>query len=136
MAATPFWHEAAPPEPASGRPPPARADVAVVGAGFTGLAAALALAEAGRSVAVLEAGPPGAGASTRNGGMIGWGHRARVASLARHHGEAQARAILAEARNSLEFTLGLIERLPGDARYRRTGRYLAAAAPKIGRAHV
>lgn len=128
LRTTPFWHEAAPPEPDTGAPPPAQADVAVVGAGYTGLSAALALAEAGRSVAVIEAGPPGAGASTRNGGMIGWGHKARLATLAKRHGEARARAMLAEATASLAFAEALIERLPGEARYRRTGRYLGAAS--------
>jgi gamma-glutamylputrescine oxidase len=49
---------------------PARVQVAVVGAGFTGLAAALAVAEAGGRVAVLEAAHVGAGASGRTGGMV------------------------------------------------------------------
>ena len=46
------------------------ADVAIVGAGFTGLSAALHLAQMGRSVAVLEAQTPGWGASGRNGGQV------------------------------------------------------------------
>ena len=46
------------------------ADVAIVGAGFTGLSAALHLAQMGRSVAVLEAQMPGWGASGRNGGQV------------------------------------------------------------------
>ena len=45
-------------------------DVAVVGGGFTGLRAALALAEAGSKVAVFEAGDVGFGASGRNGGQV------------------------------------------------------------------
>ncbi|WP_264211905.1 NAD(P)/FAD-dependent oxidoreductase [Leisingera thetidis] len=45
------------------------ADVAIIGGGFTGLSAALHLAESGVSAAVLEAETPGWGASGRNGGF-------------------------------------------------------------------
>ena len=130
MKTTPFWHEAAPPEAPSGTQPPEAVDIAIVGAGFSGLSCALSLAEAGRDVAVLEKGPPGAGASTRNGGMIGWGHRATVSKLAKRYGQETAEAMLREARLSLEFTSGLIERLPGDAMHRKTGRYLGAGSPR------
>ena len=47
-----------------------RADVAIVGAGFTGLSAALELAEAGYCVVVLESQQVGWGASGRNGGQM------------------------------------------------------------------
>lgn len=47
-----------------------RADVCVVGAGFTGIATALTLAERGYSVAVIEANRVGWGASGRNGGQL------------------------------------------------------------------
>src|SRR5258705_3496694 len=47
-----------------------RADVMVVGAGYTGLSAALHLAERGADVVVLDAAEPGWGASGRNGGQI------------------------------------------------------------------
>ena len=47
-----------------------RADVAVVGAGFTGISAALTLAERGYDVVVLEANRVGWGASGRNGGQL------------------------------------------------------------------
>jgi len=45
-------------------------DVVIIGAGFTGLRAALKLAEAGTSVVVLDAGDVGHGASGRNGGQV------------------------------------------------------------------
>ena len=48
-------------------------DVVVVGAGFTGLSAAVHLAESGRSVAVLEAAEIGFGASGRNVGLVNAG---------------------------------------------------------------
>lgn len=47
------------------------ADVCIIGAGFTGLSAALRLAQSGKSVIVLEASRIGFGASGRNGGQIG-----------------------------------------------------------------
>jgi glycine/D-amino acid oxidase-like deaminating enzyme len=47
-----------------------RADICVVGAGFTGIATALTLAERGYSVAVVEANRVGWGASGRNGGQL------------------------------------------------------------------
>lgn len=52
-----------------------RADVCVVGAGYTGLSAALHLAEAGHDVALVEAHRVGFGASGRNGGQLGSGQR-------------------------------------------------------------
>jgi glycine/D-amino acid oxidase-like deaminating enzyme len=48
----------------------AEADVVVIGAGFTGLSAALHLREAGVDVAVIEAMEPGWGASGRNNGQV------------------------------------------------------------------
>ena len=65
------WWASAPPGPAC----PALdesidVDIAIVGAGFVGLAAAWHLARAGQSVAVLEAGEPGEGASGLNAGFV------------------------------------------------------------------
>jgi len=69
-----LWESTAPAAPPA---PPLRerieVDVAVIGAGFTGLSAALHLAEGGRSVAVLEAAEIGFGASGRNVGLVNAG---------------------------------------------------------------
>ena len=84
---------------ATSHPTPTRAplresievDVCVVGAGYTGLSAALELAEAGFSVAVLEAHRVGAGASGRNGGVLGMGQRKNQIELTAHFGSADAK---------------------------------------------
>ena len=58
-------------------------DVAIVGGGLAGLTAALDLAQAGRSVGVLEAARIGWGASGRNGGFVGPGYATSHAHIAR-----------------------------------------------------
>ncbi len=65
-------HELAPFAPLRGE---TRADVCVVGGGYTGLSAALHLAEAGLDVVLVEAHRVGFGASGRNGGQLGSGQR-------------------------------------------------------------
>ncbi|MGB7132100.1 MAG: FAD-binding oxidoreductase [Candidatus Sulfotelmatobacter sp.] len=63
------------------RPLPTRVDVAVIGAGFTGLSAARTLAMRGAKVAVLEGETIGWGASSRNGGMVLTGMKLGVNKL-------------------------------------------------------
>ncbi|MCY4220884.1 MAG: FAD-binding oxidoreductase [Thiotrichales bacterium] len=66
------------------------ADVCIVGAGFTGVSAALHLAERGYSVIVLEAARTGWGASGRNGGQVGSGMRESMSELERSVGPERA----------------------------------------------
>ncbi len=94
-----------------------RADVAIVGAGYTGLAAALALAERGARAIVLEAQAPGFGASGRNGGQVIPGLKLDPDALDRRFGEATT-AFVGEA---AEATFALIERLQLSCGARRTG---------------
>ena len=70
-----------------------RADVCIVGAGYTGLSAALHLAQAGLDVVVLEAHRTGFGASGRNGGQLGSGQRADQNALERMMGKSDARKL-------------------------------------------
>lgn len=80
-----------------------RADVCVVGGGYTGLSAALHLAEAGRRVVLLEAHRVGFGASGRNGGQLGSGQRLEVDELERMAGREAAHHLwdMAEAAKAL-----------------------------------
>jgi gamma-glutamylputrescine oxidase len=90
----PSWY-AATATPLAPIPPLAdetRADVCVIGGGYSGLSAALHLAEAGLDVVLLEANRVGWGASGRNGGQVGSGQRQDQDWLERALGPDRARA--------------------------------------------
>ncbi len=108
-----------------------RADVAVIGAGFTGLSAALHLAEAGASVAVLDAGYPGWGASGRNGGFccIG-GSMLGEAELTRAVGPDAARAYRRTEVEAVDLVAGLLDRLGIDADTHSRGETQMAHSPR------
>lgn len=76
-----------------------RADVCIIGAGYTGLSTALHLAQRGYAVVLLEGERVGWGAAGRNGGQIGSGQRRDEAELAARYGAGAARSLweLAEA---------------------------------------
>lgn len=115
-----LWHDTAgAPVATDVAPPPARADVVVVGGGYCGLSAAAALARRGRSVAVLDRGPLGWGASTRNGGMVLPELKAGPMTLAATYGELGTRmhAAVEEAFDDVEALAAGI-----DCAYERTGR--------------
>lgn len=82
-----------------------RADLVVIGGGYTGLHAALNAAENGMSVIVLEAGRIGWGASGRNGGQMIPGWRKGVAELMSRYGEAKARALFGLAQEARALVL-------------------------------
>ena len=88
----------------------ARADVCVVGAGYTGLSAALHLAERGFDVVLLEAHRLGFGASGRNGGQLGSGQRQDQASLEKMLGKAEARMLWDLGEEAKDLVKGLIAR--------------------------
>jgi glycine/D-amino acid oxidase-like deaminating enzyme len=84
---TPYWWDRAPPPALPDAPLAREADVAVVGAGYTGLGAAIESRRLGRSVVLLEKHQLGFGASTRNGGMIHPGVKLELDELLRRFGE-------------------------------------------------
>ncbi|MEL6464034.1 MAG: FAD-binding oxidoreductase [Pseudomonadota bacterium] len=95
-----------------------RADVCIVGAGYTGLSAALHLAQAGRRVVVLEAQRVGFGASGRNGGQLGTGQRVEQTSLEKMVGQDQARHLWDLGLEATELVRSLIDLHHIDCFYR------------------
>lgn len=137
----PYWWDGAD-WPHLVAPPPDSVDLLVIGAGYTGLSAAIAAHDAGARVAVVDAGQPGQGASTRNGGMMGAHPRLGWEALRDRFGQATADALFAEAAPALRFALDLIARAGIDCDLERTGRIQLAwtqahfAAQKVTAAHV
>lgn len=84
-------------------------DICIVGAGFTGLSAALHLAQQGYDVILLEAHRVGFGASGRNGGQVGTGQRVEQDDLEDLVGEDHARALWGLALESVQLVRDLIK---------------------------
>lgn len=95
-----------------------RADVAVLGAGYTGLTAALALAEAGHRVIVLEAERVGWGASGRNGGQAIVGYGCEQSTLEQLAGAEHARLLFDLSREGMARLRGRIQRHAIDCHWR------------------
>ncbi len=95
-----------------------RADVCIIGGGYTGLSAAIHLAEAGTDVVLVEAGEVASGASGRNGGQIHSGQRRDVLWLEKRFGEERARALWDAAEDAKALVRALIVRfaIPCDLR--------------------
>jgi len=83
-------------------------DVAIVGAGYTGLVTALRLAEAGVSVCVLDAGEPGWGASGRNGGQVIPGLKYDPEQLIQRFGEERGERIIETCGGAADEVFSLI----------------------------
>ncbi len=114
--------------------PPAQAlppscDVALIGAGFTGLSAALSLAKRGARVVVLESETVGWGASSRNGGMVLSGLKLGVNELISMYGRELTKRMYAA---SIE-TIDVVERILHDEKiacdFERCGHLEVACKP-------
>jgi len=124
-----FW-TGPPPDPQTPLEGEARADVAVVGGGLTGLATALALREAGVDVAVVERDFCGSGASGRNAGHLTPTIGKDLPTLVRLFGEARASAFARFADRAVGCAEDLIRRHAIACDYVASGNVLAGLHPR------
>lgn len=105
------------------------ADICVVGAGYSGLSAAISLAEHGFSVVVVEAAEVGWGASGRNGGQVVNGLNASLGTIQRRYGDATANFVGGLLQEGAGIIYDRIARYGIDCDLRR-GNIYAAYTPK------
>ncbi len=108
---------------------PARADVVVIGGGFTGLSAARRLASLGARVTVLERETIGWGASSRNGGMVLTGHKHGVGEMLQTLGAAKTHELWDASLAALECVATIIQEENIDCDFARRGHFEAAYKP-------
>jgi glycine/D-amino acid oxidase-like deaminating enzyme len=130
MKFTPYWLDTAPQGPDRSRTEiGGHVDVAVVGAGLTGLSAALHLARKGAKVEVFERETVAWGASGRNGGMATTGLSIGFRDAIARYGFSSASAYFLAYNDAID----TLEKLVGDegidCHFARTGKMSLAAKP-------
>lgn len=110
-------------------------DVAVIGAGFTGLVAALVLRSEGRDVAVLDSGEIGQGCSGRNGGQVNPGWKMDLNEIASHYGRNDAANALTLAKSAVPDLSKLIQGEALDCEFVENG-YVQGATGHRGLASI
>jgi glycine/D-amino acid oxidase-like deaminating enzyme len=112
------------------RPLPETVDVAVIGAGFTGLSAARTLAKRGAKVAVLESETVGWGASSRNGGMVLTGLKLGVNKLIKMFGRDRTQRMYAASLATIDCVERIIHEENIDCDFSRCGHLEVACKQK------
>lgn len=126
-----LWAATAAPAPTYAETVPGGSiDVAIVGGGYTGLSAALHLAQMGRRVVVIEAAEPGWGGSGRNGGQIIAGLKASIQELSDVFGVDLGSRTAINMGGSADLLLSLVDRYAMDCHAERNGWLQAAHGPR------
>jgi glycine/D-amino acid oxidase-like deaminating enzyme len=112
------------------RPLPERVDVAVIGAGFTGLSAARTLAKRGAKVVVVESETIGWGASSRNGGMVLTGMKLGVNKLISMYGRELTQRMYAASLTTIDCVEQIIREEGIDCDFSRCGHLEVACKQK------
>jgi len=126
---TPYWWEATPRPELSQHELPAKADVVVIGAGYTGLSAALQTSRDGRHTVVVDADDVGWGCSTKNGGQISTSIKPTYQELASKFGTERAFKILKEGHNALAWIEEFVTGEKIDCHFKIAGKFTGAHNP-------
>ena len=111
-------------------PLPTRVDVAIIGAGYTGLSAARSLAMRGAKVAVLECESIGWGASSRNGGMVLTGMKLGVNKLISMYGRELTQRMYAASLATINCVERIVREEKIDCDFARCGHLEVACKQK------
>jgi len=126
----PYWLDTAPARPdRTAAEIDGRTDIAVVGAGLTGLSAAVHLARKGAQVTVLEQETVGWGASGRNGGMCTTGLAIGFRTAVARYGIPTAKALYLAYNDAIDTVEKLTVEEGIDCDFARTGKLNLAAKP-------
>ncbi|MFF6914001.1 FAD-dependent oxidoreductase [Streptomyces sp. NPDC012466] len=130
MKFTPYWLDTAPQGPDRSRTDiGGNVDVAIIGAGLTGLSAALHLARQGANVHVFEKDTVGFGASGRNGGMATTGMSIGFRDAVSRYGFDTAKAYLMHYHDAVDTLEKLVTDEDIDCDFARTGKLNLASKP-------
>lgn len=130
MKTSPYWtDQTSPPEEVSSFDLPPKADVVVVGSGYTGLHAARVLADSGVNTVVLEQHSVGWGASSRNGGMLTPGLKAPIQKITSRYGLQLARQFWHWALAAIDHVERTIKEDQIDCDFNRPGHLYLAYKP-------
>ena len=122
----PFWWQDAPLDQGLQQDLQAESDAVIIGAGYTGLTAAITLAKAGKSVQVFEKEQPGFGASSRNGGITSGNLALGVSAAIKKYGKQKATEIFKEGVTARQHLRELINDNQIECDYQLTGRFTGA----------
>ncbi len=125
----PHWWDAAPRPTTPASALPAKADVAIIGSGITGLNAALHLARGGRHVVVLDRGALGVGASSRNAGYVGRTFKHSFGKLLRKRGPNFAITVYRELQAAFDTVAETAHTEQIECHFSICGRYIMAVSP-------
>ncbi len=122
----PYWWEAHEPKALPEVELPKSIRVAIAGAGYAGLNAALELSRQGLDCIVLDANEPGFGGSTRNGGIVSGGVNVGKRYIAKAMSPEESAPFLADAADAFGHVEDLIASARIDCGWSKTGYFLGA----------